>query len=66
MPNNNDNKPCTATGCRGKMRYYENVLPERLGRNEPTAKHHDGELVLQAARQPGWVCDQDPRHVEPD
>jgi hypothetical protein len=67
MPNNNnDTKPCTAPGCRGTMRYYEQVLPERYGRNQPTATHHDGELVLQPARQPGWVCDQDPRHAEPD
>ena len=66
MPVNNDNRPCTALGCRGTMRYYADVLPERQGRDAPTAQHHDGKLVSLPPRQPGWVCDQDPLHTLPE
>ena len=65
MPANNESKPCSAIGCRGTMRYYVDVLPERQGRGAPTPEHHDGKLVLLPPRQPGWVCDQDPTHTEP-
>ena len=65
MPANNDKKPCTFVGCRGTMRYYERVLPERLGREEPSPEHHDGKLVMLPPRPPGWVCDENPRHAEP-
>jgi hypothetical protein len=47
------------------MRYYERELPARYGRDEPSPTHHDGRLVLLPPRQPGWVCDLDPRHAEP-
>lgn len=63
MPTNGDQKPCNEATCRGTMRYYEEGLPERQGRGDPTPLH-DGKLMMLPERASGWVCDLDPKHTE--
>ena len=58
MPRDQDQRPCSQPGCHGAMTYHAT--------GKPASFRGDGLVTYAPGSDPGWLCDKDFRHWQPE